>query len=150
MEKIETSIDIAAPAADVYRALTTTAGHRGWWTSDCEVGGEVGQESVFRFDRMTEGPGHTEMRFRIDRLDADRSVAWTCVGQRNNQDWQDTRLTFTLTPSGGKTRVDLVHSAWRERTKVYDACVAGWSHFMQSLKAYAETGTGTPHARKSS
>jgi uncharacterized protein YndB with AHSA1/START domain len=148
MEKIETSIEIDAPAADVYRALTTTAGHRGWWTSDCEVASEVGQVSVDRFDRMTEGPGHTEMRFRIDRLDPDRAVAWTCTGERNNQDWLDTRVTFTLTPSAGKTRVDLVHSAWRERTKVYDACVAGWSHFMQSLKAYAETGTGTPHARK--
>jgi uncharacterized protein YndB with AHSA1/START domain len=148
MEKIEQTVDIEAPAADVYRALTTTEGNRGWWTSDCQVGGGVGQESVFRFDRMSEGPGHTEMRFRIDRLEPGRAVALTCTGQLNNDDWQDTRLTFTLTPSGGKTRVDLVHSAWRERTRVYDACVAGWSHFMQSLKAYAETGAGTPHARK--
>jgi len=150
MEKIETSIEIHAAAAAIYRALTTLEGQRGWWTSDCEVGDAVGQESVFRFDPMGEAHGHMEMRFRIDRLDADRTVAWTCVGQRNNPDWQDTRLTFTLTPSGGKTRLDLVHSAWRERTVVYDACVAGWTHFMQSLKAYAETGTGTPHARKSS
>jgi uncharacterized protein YndB with AHSA1/START domain len=149
MEKIETGIEVAAPAAALYRALTTTEGHRGWWTDDCEVGGAVGQESVFRFDPMGGGSGHVEMRFRIDRLEPDRAVAWTCVGQRNNEDWLNTRLTFTLSPAGDRTRVDLVHSAWRERTKVYDACVAGWSHFMQSLKAYAETGTGTPHARKS-
>jgi uncharacterized protein YndB with AHSA1/START domain len=148
MEKIETSIDVAAPAATIYRALTTTEGHRGWWTSDCEVGGAVGQEAAFRFDPMGDVHGTMEMRFRIDRLDTDRAVALTCVGQKNNPDWQDTRLTFTLSPSGGKTRVDLVHSAWRERSKVYDACVAGWSHFLQSLKAYAETGAGTPHVRK--
>ncbi len=148
MEKIETSIEIDAAPAAIYRALTTPEGQRGWWTSDCEIGNAVGQESVVRFDPMGEG-GHHEMRFRIDRLEPDRAVAWTCIGGRNNSDWQDTRVTFTLTPSGGKTRLDLVHSAWRQRTEVYDACVAGWSHFMQSLKAYAETGTGTPHARKS-
>jgi uncharacterized protein YndB with AHSA1/START domain len=149
MEKIESTIEIAAPPAELYRALTTTEGHRGWWTTDCAVGGAVGEDAVFRFDPMGDGGGDvTEMRFRIDRLEPDRSVAMTCVGQKNNPDWQDTRLTFTLSPSGSGTRVGLAHSAWRERNRVYDMCVGGWNHFLSSLKAYAETGTGTPHVRK--
>jgi hypothetical protein len=39
----------------------------------------------------------------------------------------------------------LHHAGWREKSPVYDMCVGGWKHFMASLKAYVETGKGTPN-----
>src|SRR5262245_19785262 len=69
MESITTSIDIAASAEKIYRAITTTEGERAWWTTDCEVGKKVGDQATFRFDPMQGKTGTTEMRFSIDRLD---------------------------------------------------------------------------------
>jgi uncharacterized protein YndB with AHSA1/START domain len=148
METINTTIDITASPAKIYEALTTTPGHRGWWTTDCEIGKKVGDPAVVRFNPMGGGSGTTEMQFRIDRLAPGEAVEWTCTGEKNNADWQDTRLAFRLRSAGeGRTAVELVHSGFAARTPVYEACVKGWAYFMQSLKQYAETGTGTPHVR---
>jgi uncharacterized protein YndB with AHSA1/START domain len=147
MESIASTIEVAAAPSKIYEAVTTTAGERAWWTNDCEVGARVGEEAVFRFNPMGGGGGTMEVCFRIDKLERDRSVEWTCVRQVNNPDWQGTTVSFRLAPSGAVTRLDFVHGSWRERTKVYEACVAGWTHFLASLKSYAETGKGTPHQR---
>lgn len=148
MESIDTSIEIAGTPAAIYQALTTTAGQRGWWTTDCEVGTRVGEQAVFRFDPMGGGGGTMEVRFRIDTLAPNQAVEWTCIAQQNNPEWQGTRVAFRLRPAApGKTTLDFAHSGFAARSAVYDACVKGWSHFMQSLKKYVETGTGTPHVR---
>jgi len=34
---ISLALDVAADAATVFRAVSTTAGQRGFWTADCEV-----------------------------------------------------------------------------------------------------------------
>ena len=147
MESINQNVEIAADPGKIYEALTTTAGNRGWWTTDCEVGSKVGEQAVFRFNHMGGGEGLTEMRFRIDKLAPNEAVEMTCVGHQNNSDWQDTRLAFRLRPAGGKTTIELAHTGFQAKTKVYEACIAGWAHFLASLKKYAETGTGTPHVR---
>jgi uncharacterized protein YndB with AHSA1/START domain len=148
MESITTSVDIAAAPARIYEAITTTAGQRGWWTTDCEVGNAVGDEAVFRFNPMGGGGGTMEVRFRIDRLAPGEAVEWTCIGQQNNPEWQGTRVSYRLRPAGtGKTTLDFAHTGFPARSAVYEACVKGWSHFMQSLKHYVETGTGTPAVR---
>jgi len=147
MEKIVTQLEIAAAPSEVYRAITTTEGERAWWTTDCEVAGQVGGQAAFRFNRMGGEPGTAEMRFRIDKLEPERTVEWTCTANQHNPDWQDTRVVFTLSRTAAGTRLDFAHTGWRERNKVYDACVGGWNHFMNSLKSYLETGKGDPHVR---
>jgi uncharacterized protein YndB with AHSA1/START domain len=148
MESITTAVDITASPAKIYEALTTTAGQRGWWTTDCEVGSKVGDEAVFRFNPMAGGTGTIEMRFRIDALVPGEKVEWTCIGEKNNPEWQGTRISFRLrSAGGGKTSLDFAHTGFASKSPVYQACVQGWQHFMQSLKQYAETGTGTPHVR---
>jgi uncharacterized protein YndB with AHSA1/START domain len=148
MESINNKVEINAAPTKIYEALTTTAGNKGWWTNDCEVGKKVGDQAAFRFNPMGGGGGTMEVRFRIDTLAPGEAVQWTCIGQENNPDWQNTRVSFRLAAgAGGKTTLDFEHSGFVAKTKTYEACIAGWSHFMQSLKAYVETGTGTPHVR---
>jgi uncharacterized protein YndB with AHSA1/START domain len=143
MESIVTSIEIAAEPRKVYDAITTTEGNRGWWTTDCEVGRKPGEEAEFRFDdrRMI-------ATFKIEKSDPSREVSMVCVRHENNEDWQDTRVTYTIAATPRGTRVELSHTEWRAKTKVYDMCVGGWSHFMNSLKSYVETGKGTPNGAK--
>jgi uncharacterized protein YndB with AHSA1/START domain len=147
MESITNAIDIAAPADKVFQAITTTEGERAWWTTDCEVGKKVGDQAAFRFNPMSGDKGTMEVRFSIDRLDKNALVRWTCTGNQNNPDWQDTEITFVLAADGKNTRLGFAHTGWRAKSPVYEACVGGWTHFLNSLKAYVETGKGTPHVR---
>jgi uncharacterized protein YndB with AHSA1/START domain len=147
MESINTTVDIAAAPAKIYEALTTTAGIKGWWTNDCQVGSQTGEEAAFRFNPMGSGGGMMEVRFRLDRLAPGEAVQWTCIGQQNNPDWQGTQVTFKLRGQGGRTTLDFAHTGFAAKTPTYQACIAGWNHFMASLKQYVETGTGTPAVR---
>ena len=140
MDKIEHTTDIAAPLATVREAITTTAGHRGWWTLDCEVGAHAGERARFRFARANTT---REIRFHIDRID-DHGIAMTCDGADNNPEWPGTAVELRATPHEGGTRVTLAHTNWRACTGHYQDCVGAWRYFMDSLKSYAETGSGTP------
>ena len=71
-ERIE--IDLAAPPQKVYEAIATADGVRSWW-ADGTFAEEVGGVGRLKF-----GDGEwTELR--VDRLDPDREVLWTCTGQ---------------------------------------------------------------------
>jgi uncharacterized protein YndB with AHSA1/START domain len=138
---------IAAPASEVYRAITTPQGLQNWWTRDCEIGTRVGDTSTFRF-------GKTFKTMRIERLQPDAEVRWVCVDanlyapeqvSRANE-WTGTSIVFRLAPeSPGQTRLWLEHVGLVSQFQCYEICVEGWRHFLGSLKAYVETGRGTPY-----
>jgi uncharacterized protein YndB with AHSA1/START domain len=140
MEAITNEVRIDSATSKVYQALSTKEGFRGWWTGDCDVDARQGGEAEFRFNQ-----GQVAMRFRFDRLDPEKAVRMTCVGNTNNEEWQGTTLSFDLEPQGGgATEVRFRHDGWTRKSDCYNQCVGGWDHFMKSLKSYVETGTGAP------
>lgn len=139
MYSIESGRRIATTPTHVARALTTTDGLRGWWTVDVHDH-PAGRERTFRFDGAG---GPRSIRLRLDHASAAR-VELTCVGEQRNADWLGTRVAFHLTADGDATRVALVHAGFPARNELYDGCTRGWAHFLASLAAYLETGTGTP------
>ena len=139
MELIATNVRIAAAPEKVIEAITTTAGHRGWWARDCEVGRAAGEEAVFRFDA-------NEVAFRIDRVDR-RGIEMTCVREKGQAGWQGTHLTIRAVADGVGTYVDLLHDGWAAKTSFYGICTGGWEHYAKSLRAYCETGRGEPYSR---
>src|SRR5256885_6915716 len=102
METIDVETEIAAAPAKIYQALSTTAGHRGWWTTDCEVGSKVGDEALFRFDAMGGGAGAITMRFRLDTLAPGQAVEMTCVGEENNPEWRGRRPAVPVCPAAAR------------------------------------------------
>jgi len=138
MNSIKDEIRISAPASKAYEALTRQAGYRGWWNTVARVAESVGGEAQLRFDK---GGTPVHMRFRIDEMSANERVRWTCVAH-DHPDWVGTSLTWRLTDAGGAVVVALDHGDWRQDAP--DAVAQGWKHFMGSLKAYVETGTGQP------
>jgi len=129
---------ISAPAAKVLAALTTGEGIRGWWTTDCDVSKA---EHTYRF--RTTGPGASST-FRVEQQDT-RGIALACTGETNGMGWLGTRLAFGVEQTGAETRVSLAHTGFPAASACYEECIGGWKHFLGSLKAYLETGTGTPH-----
>lgn len=145
MNHYQQTLVIDADPGNVYAALTTEPGLRGWWTRDCDVATGVGATLRFRF-----GPNHKAMR--IEALIPDREVRWLCIEAQicgnfvRKDEWVGTRIVFRLTPAGtGRTRLDFEHIGLVPALECYEACDKGWRHFMQSLRQLVETGRGTPY-----
>jgi uncharacterized protein YndB with AHSA1/START domain len=139
MELIAANARINAKPAEVLTALTTTDGFRHWWTDDAEVGRDIGAPAIFRF-------GTIEVTFLIDRIDR-HGIEMTCVDHKNYPEWLDTHLAFRVTPDGEGAYVDMLHDGFRDKNGCYAQCVERWNHYLTNLRAYCETGRGTPQLR---
>ena len=122
----------------VFEALTTLEGLAGWWTP-VTGDGLAGGELTFSF-----GPDAKAV-MRVDAAERGSGVRWTsvtCVAE----DWVGTTLHFDLepTPTGG-TELRFRHAGLTPRLECYGDCQSGWDHFIPSLRAYVETGTGNPN-----
>lgn len=137
MADITQDIRIDAPRAKVHDAITGQEGLAAWWTKGSTVDGD---RADFRFDGGGMGVG-----FRFDDRSPEK-VSFTCISNHNNPEWQDTTMLFALTDDQGATKLHFVHDKWPAAdTDSFKMCVGGWDHFLNSLKAYVETGAGTPN-----
>jgi uncharacterized protein YndB with AHSA1/START domain len=145
MSHYKQSLVIEAKPEAVYAALTTPQGLRGWWTQDCDIETAVGGTLKFRF-------GEHYKHMRIEQLVPDREVRWQCTVAHINVDsftrkdeWVGTQIVFHLSlESGEKTKLDFEHVGLVPAFECHEVCVAGWTNFIESLRLYAETGTGKP------
>jgi uncharacterized protein YndB with AHSA1/START domain len=143
MATIEDHVLVHAPLAQVYAALATETGVRGWWNQRAKIAPDVGGESSYRFHK---GGNDIQMRFRNAALDPRGTVEWSCVAN-DNASWVGTTVRWTLTPTPEGTAVKLDHAGFDDAlasTDGYRMVVGGWRHFVGSLKSYVETGKGQP------
>ena len=133
-------VEIAAAPATIFKAITTREGTAGFWVSDNEMRPTVGSEASFRFKGAP-----VPLRMRIDALEPDKKVKWTCLGDFPG--WKDTTVTWSLRPGAeaGKTKVEFRMGA----LGTYPEQEVGnvnytWGQVMARLKGYAETGTPQP------
>lgn len=148
MNHYQTTIQLSAPAATVYAALTTPAGIAGWWTRDCTVGTAAGETVTVRF-------GTTYKVLRIERLEPLREVGWRCIDSYLHvpgiidakDEWKDHELIFRLREhSATATTLAFDHIGLNPSVACYDICTGGWAQFLSSLQAYVQTGTGRPYS----
>jgi uncharacterized protein YndB with AHSA1/START domain len=140
MFTIDSTIEIAAPFANVRTAITTEAGYRAWWAQDADFDGK---QATFRFATPSETRSVT---FRIDRCNG-TSIVLTCIAHENNPDWLGTILKIELAETPTGTRVHLAHSGYPAKNEVYERCSDAWPYFLRSLAAYMTTGTGEPYPK---
>lgn len=140
MADIVDRIEIAAPPERVYQALTTAEGVRAWWTRDADLGSEVGGRGEFRFSGH-----HRATRVDIEDLKPPARVAWK-VTACQHPEWVGTAIAFDLRPAGDGTALAFAQRGYAEAGDCFALCTRGWTHYLASLRAYVEIGTGTPHA----
>jgi len=138
MSSIKDEIQIQGGAGNVYEALTRQAGYRAWWNAVGEVPEVVGGEAKLHF--IKDGTP-VNMRFRIDEMNVKEGVRWTCIAH-DMPSWIGTTLSWRIKEAGGSVLVSLEHDGWKGAAP--DSVAQGWKHFMGSLKAYVEIGTGQP------
>jgi uncharacterized protein YndB with AHSA1/START domain len=138
MSIIKEKLIVRGSTAKVFGALTEQAGYNGWWSKDCQIARNVGEESKLKFNK--EG-NIVSMRFRVDEVIANKSVRWTCVGH-DMESWVGTTLRWELTSDDPSTEVSFEHGGWQGPAP--EPAVQGWRHFLGSLRSFIETGTGQP------
>ena len=132
------AMDVAAPPGAAFGALTTTEGLAAWWapvTGSGLAGGEL------RFTMNAPGP----LVVRVEEAGRPGLVRWVVTACDFLPDWVGTRPVFTVTPgAGGGCRVAFRHHGLTADLECIEMCTQGWNHYLGSLRAYLETGTGHP------
>jgi len=137
MKQILHAVHIHTAPSAVYRALTTGAGVRGWWTTKAEV--EKHEGGMIRFTFA--GDFHPQMK--QTKLEPNRRVEWNCVAGHPN--WLDNTFTFVLEDRKGETLLKFLQDYARELSdEVYGSYNFNWGFYLNSLKLFCEKGTGTP------
>jgi uncharacterized protein YndB with AHSA1/START domain len=152
-DTIERDIFIAAPAGKVWELVSVP----GWWIND----GTLDLDSVERLagDRaVVHHPGAGDLL--VERLEADAprtaTFRWLVSGAevRRPDAAEDqflyTRVTFTLTPEPGGTRLTVTESGFaaaameeKARHRAYADNCAGWEIELDAARAYLENPPGT-------
>jgi len=132
MAEYATSIEIHASPAAVFEYLVTADGMTAW----------MGQHAVL--DPRPGGAFEVDIAgspIRGEFLEVDRPhrvvVSWGLAGSREFPVGAST-VSFTLTATGGGTRVDLLHSGLPEDRGSGHAY--GWAHFLPRLRTVAQGG----------
>jgi uncharacterized protein YndB with AHSA1/START domain len=136
---------IQAPPRKLYEAVSTVRGLKGWW-SDNTVADNGG--ITVRFS------GKNFQTLRLLDPSPDKKATWEWIAQyfplegtTQTDEWVGTRVSFDIeaSPDGSSTLV-FTHIGLTPQLICYPMCNAGWNHFLESLRAYCETGRGTPYA----
>jgi len=69
------------------------------------------------------------------------AYAWKPL-YRDMADERASRVTFTLEPFKGQTKLTIVHDEFDEGSKLFEMISAGWPAVLSSLKSFLETGKG--------
>ena len=129
------SLLIHAERERVFDAIATVGGPRHWWTTKVTGSAAVGGELRFGFAGLDE-----QMVMRVSTNRRPSAVWWSCIAHTRDEEWTGTQLHFELTEHGPQAcELDFRHTGLPA-----EVVTEGWEHFLASLAAYAETGTGTP------
>ncbi|MEP3277466.1 MAG: SRPBCC domain-containing protein [Stappiaceae bacterium] len=142
------TIHVTAPLSAAHAALTT--GFRKWWTSDAgmieKVGdvakfGFTGKMGFWSFKAIVLEPNHVELEC-VEALHIHEGKP-----KEIETEWLGTRALWELKEAEGGTEIHFEHQGLTPDLLCYDICEAGWDmFFVDSLKAYLDTGTGKPFA----
>jgi len=137
-KEIQHTFHFKSDPASIKRALTEEKPLQLWWTEDV---------------KLSKGHGIFEWRgyqwtVELDILPSsnEKTIIWACTksNMQGTDAWEGSTMTFQLFPDAYGTRVEFLHSDYKD-APCYDACFGGWHYVLGvSLKAYLETGKGMP------
>lgn len=139
MKTIHHVVDMSAPAATIWRAITDERGLAGWWsTSVRSAGAAVGERVEFTF------AGDFNPVMRIEKAEPENELEWRCLA--GHEPWNDNTFRFELGPlDDGRTRLRFWQDYAVELSDdAYGTYNFNWGYYMESLRLLCTTGTGKP------
>lgn len=131
---------IAAPAAEVFRAVSSPTGLDAWWS--LRSSGEPALGAVYELDF---GPDY---RWRAVVTRCQPGSVFELELTRADADWTGTRVGFSFEPRGDGTWVRFHHLGWPEGNRHYRVSSFCWAMYLRLLKRYVETGEVVPYAER--
>ncbi|MGA2857816.1 MAG: SRPBCC domain-containing protein [Candidatus Sulfotelmatobacter sp.] len=150
-DSVVSEIQIAAPPARIFQALTDAAQLRQWftdpscpihlWEMDARLGGryryntEAGAAVV---NNVREFECHGE----IVEFDPPRLLVYTWFGNWHDDTSRRTVVRWELTPQAGGTHVKVTHSGLANLPIARKDYSSGWVGVLEMLKKFTEKGSG--------
>ena len=135
-----TTVEFAQSPDDVFAAIACVGD---WWLGDVTGAADrVGAEFTYRYQDL-----HDSTQ-RVTEFDQGRRIVWDVTDSALSfvdepDPWTGSRIVFDLQPSGDGTRLVFTHEGLTPEKECYDACSAGWDHFVVgSLRRFVESGVG--------
>jgi uncharacterized protein YndB with AHSA1/START domain len=127
---------IRVPRERVFGAIAFLDGLRCWWTTIVTGSAAPGGTLHFGFAGLDE-----QIAMRVDAVPPLSAVAWSCGAHSRDDEWTGSTVRFGLADRGPQAcELDFRHTGIGR-----DLVAEGWKHFLASLAAYAEHGTGNPY-----
>ena len=150
-QSYQQSITVETSPAEVYEALTT--GYDYWWTSTKGKSfKKIGDNIKFTFL-----PNTSYWTLEAKTLLPNKFVELECVDafhvisgkpELSITEWLGTKIAWSIESNGDKTDLHFTHDGLIPTLHCYEECKAGWDmFFVDSLKAYLNTGVGSPHTQ---
>ena len=138
MASTEHRITIDASKDQVFEAITTADGLKGWYSPDVAGKSDKGGEVTLSFTEK-EGP----FRWRVTEAERGSLVRWECLAGPGKS--AGTVATFKLSSVGAdRTIVNLDHKGFEESDEKLKTCNTLWGALMGHLKAFVETKQPKP------
>ncbi|NRQ32775.1 ATPase [Nonomuraea sp. NN258] len=137
-DRIERTIEVARPPAEVWAALTTAEGLSAWLGHEASIDLRPGGAAQMRWN-----DGHTA-DLRVERVEEPVvfGFTWQIFGLPKD-DPRRTYVEFTLEPAGAGTRLRMVETGFAQLPedayrKAYDAHHDGWGHELGELAGHLD------------
>jgi uncharacterized protein YndB with AHSA1/START domain len=140
-DRIERTVELAAPPDKVWAALTTAEGLAAWFGNEATIDLRPGGIASMKWAQE----GFTA-QMRVERVEEPTVFGFTWQLEELPED--DTRRTyveFTLEPAGAGTRLTVVETGFAQLPddayrKVYDGHLQGWASELGELAGHLDGG----------
>jgi uncharacterized protein YndB with AHSA1/START domain len=129
-------LTIHAAAGRVFDAIATPGGLRRWWTTIVTGSAVPGGTLRFGFAGLEE-----QIVMHVDAVQPTSAVTWSCVAHTRGDEWTGSVVRFELADHMPQA----CELNFRHTGIAGELVAQGWEHFLASLAAYAEHGTGSPY-----
>jgi len=137
-DRIERTVELAHPPADVWAALTTAEGLAAWFGDDAAIDLRPGGSA-----RMSWADGPT-VDMRVERVEEPTvfGFTWPVYGLPED-DQRRTYVEFNLEPAGAGTRLTVTESGFAQLPEdahraAHDGNTQGWAKELGELAAYLD------------
>jgi uncharacterized protein YndB with AHSA1/START domain len=139
-DRIERSVEIARPPAEVWAALTTAEGLSAWFGKQAKIDLRPGGSASMRWDG-----GHTA-DMRVERVEEPAVFGFTWhINGLPEDDPRRTYVEFTLEPTDAGTHLTVVESGFAQLPEeahraAFNGNTQGWASELGELVAYLDAG----------